>query len=316
MVLERGAFNLITVLGHTAGGKTRFAACLADRTEGEVISADSRQVYRRMNLGTGKDYLDYLVHGRTVPFHLVDILEPGYEYNVFEYQRDFLRAYREVTGRGKLALLCGGSGLYIEAVLKGYRLIRVPVNPSLREELSGKSMEELAARLASFRKLHNKTDTENRKRLLRAIEIETYYSEHPLLDEDYPVLRPLVLGIRFDRDERRKRISERLNARLREGMVEEVEVLLKEGVPEEKLIYYGLEYRYITEYLCGETDYGEMVSGLETAIHQFAKRQMTWFRGMERRGLKIYWLDGMLPMEEKLDRALALYSGTSATATS
>jgi tRNA dimethylallyltransferase len=316
MVLERGAFNLITVLGHTAGGKTRFAACLADRTEGEVISADSRQVYRRMNLGTGKDYLDYLVHGRTVPFHLVDILEPGYEYNVFEYQRDFLRAYREVTGRGKLALLCGGSGLYIEAVLKGYRLIRVPVNPSLREELSGKSMEELAARLASFRKLHNKTDTENRKRLLLAIEIETYYSEHPLLDEDYPVLRPLVLGIRFDRDERRKRISERLNARLREGMVEEVEVLLKEGVPEEKLIYYGLEYRYITEYLCGETDYGEMVSGLETAIHQFAKRQMTWFRGMERRGLKIYWLDGMLPMEEKLDRALALYSGTSATATS
>jgi tRNA dimethylallyltransferase len=211
MVPESEVFNLITVLGHTAGGKTRFAACLADRTGGEVISADSRQVYRRMNLGTGKDYLDYLVDGRTVPYHLVDMLEPGYEYNVFEYQRDFLRVYREIKGRGKLALLCGGSGLYIEAVLKGYRLIRVPVNPSLRDELSTQSMEELADRLASFRKLHNKTDTENRKRLLRALEIETYYRDHPQFDDDYPALRPLILGIRFDRDERRKRSIMALN---------------------------------------------------------------------------------------------------------
>jgi tRNA dimethylallyltransferase len=305
----RETFNLITVLGHTAGGKTRFAACLAGKVGGEVISADSRQVYRRMNLGSGKDYMDYLVDGKPVPYHLVDILEPGYEYNVYEYQKDFLQAYSDVTGRGKIALLCGGSGLYIEAVLKGYRLIRVPVNPVLRQELRDQTMEELTTRLASFKKLHNKTDTENRRRLLRALEIEHYYRDHPGLDEDYPDLRPLILGIRFDRETRRERISARLNERLRNGMVDEVGTLLEEGLTPEILTYYGLEYRYITEYLCGKKDYGEMVSSLETAIHRFAKRQMTWFRGMERRGLKIHWLDGMLPMEEKLDRALTWFSG-------
>ena len=308
MGYENETYNLITVLGHTAGGKTRFAACLADRIGGEVISADSRQVYKRMNLGTGKDYDDYTVEKRQVPYHLVDILEPGYEYNVFEFQNDFLKVYQTILDRGNTAVLCGGSGLYIEAVLKGYSLIRVPVNKSLRTELAHKSLDELAAILSSFKKLHNKTDTENHKRLLRALEIEYYYQDHPQLDDDYPDLRPLIIGINFDRDSRRKRISQRLSERLNNGMAEEVEGLLMEGIPAEKLIYYGLEYKYITEYLQGKTDYPGMVSGLETAIHRFSKRQMTWFRGMERRGLKIHWIDGSRSLEDKLSESLELYS--------
>jgi tRNA dimethylallyltransferase len=306
------AYNLVTVLGHTAGAKTRFAACLADRAGGEIISADSRQVYRRMDIGTGKDYEDYRVDGRQIPYHLVDILEPGYEYNVYEFQKDFLRVYGDITSRDRLPVLCGGSGLYIEAVLRGYRLVRVPVNQSLRKEFEGRSMEELSGLLASFRKLHNITDTENRKRLVRALEIEYYYRDHPGLDEDYPGLHPLILGIRYDRDTRRSRISERLRQRLRSGMIEEVSRLLEEGIAEEKLIYYGLEYKYITEYLGGKYGYDEMVSALETAIHRFAKRQMTWFRGMERRGLKINWLDGLLPVEEKLDLAMQLLRNPTA----
>ena len=301
-------YNLVCVLGHTACGKTRFAACLADRIAGEIISADSRQVYRRMDLGTGKDYSDYSVDGRQVPYHLIDIVEPGSEYNVFEFQNDFLNTYQEILSRGNQALLCGGSGLYIEAVLKGYRLIRVPVNKPLREELEQKNMEELRVLLSGFKTPHNKTDTENRKRLLRALEIEYYYSENPRLDEDFPDIQPIIFGINFDRDTRRKRITIRLHERLKEGMLEEVEGLLGEGIPAEKLIYYGLEYKYLTEYLRGKLDYEEMVSGLETAIHQFAKRQMTWFRGMERRGLKIHWLDGNLTIEEMLGKAKNLIS--------
>jgi tRNA dimethylallyltransferase len=304
---HKDPINLVTVLGHTAGGKTRFAACLADRLGGEIISADSRQVYRRMNLGSGKDYGDYLVEGRKVPYHLVDILEPGYEYNVYEFQKDFLKVYREILDRGNPVLLCGGSGLYIEAILRGYRLIRVPVNKQLRAELSNKSMEELTALLSTFKKLHNKTDTENRKRLLRALEIEFYYRDHPRLDEEYPEIRPLIIGINYTRENRRSRISRRLIERLESGMIEEVKMLLGEGIPAEKLIYYGLEYKYITEYLQGGLDYQGMVTGLETAIHRFAKRQMTWFRGMERRGLKIHWLEGELSLEEKIDRAMDLY---------
>ena len=302
-------YNLITILGHTAGGKTRFAACLADSIGGELVSADSRQVYRRMSLGTGKDYGDYVVEDRQVPYHLVDILEPGSEYNVYEFQKDFLRIFHEIQERDRPSVLCGGSGLYIEAVLKGYRLIRVPANNELRKQLESKSMKELGGILASFKKPHNVTDTGNRKRLQRALEIEHYYRENPALDDDYPEIRPLILGINYDRDARRKRISRRLSDRLKEGMVEEVEGLLGEGIPPEKLIYYGLEYKYITEYLQGNTDYEGMVSGLETAIHQFAKRQMTWFRGMERRGFKIYWIDGHLPLEEKLELALEYYRG-------
>jgi tRNA dimethylallyltransferase len=302
-------YNLVTVLGHTAGGKTRFAACLADKLEGEVISADSRQVYRHMDLGTGKDYEDYLVNGRRVPAHLIDILQPGYEYNVYEYQKDFIRVFQEIRARGSLPVLCGGSGLYIEAVLKGYRLIRVPVNPGLREELEQQGMDELAARLAEFKKLHNKTDIVDRKRLVRALEIEVYYQNHPELDDQMPGIHPLILGIKFDRLSRRKRISQRLAERLDRGMIREVQELLDEGVTAEKLIYYGLEYKYITEHLAGHTTYEEMFANLETAIHRFAKRQMTWFRKMERNGIKIHWLDGYQPLEDKIERAVKLCHG-------
>ena len=304
---EDSSYNLITVLGHTAGGKTRFAACLAEKLEGEVISADSRQVYRRMNLGTGKDYEDYLVDGRQVSVHLIDILEPGYEYNVYEYQKDFIRVFQEISTQGRLPVLCGGSGLYIEAVLKGYRLIRVPVNQRLRKETEQESIDDLAARLAGFRKLHNKTDIVDRKRLIRAVEIEMYYQVHPELDDQIPAIRPLVLGINFDRLSRRKRISQRLMERFDQGMADEVQALLDEGITPEKLIYYGLEYKYITEYLTGHISYEEMFTKLETAIHQFAKRQMTWFRKMERDGIKIHWLDGYQPIKDKIERAIKLY---------
>ncbi len=299
-------YNLITVLGHTAGGKTRFAACLADKLKGEVISADSRQVYRHMDLGTGKDYEDYTVDGRQVPFHLIDILEPGYEYNVYEYQKDFIRVFKEILARGSKPVLCGGSGLYIEAVLKGYRLIRVPVNHKLREELGRQGLEELASMLAGFKKLHNKTDIMDRKRLVRALEIEAYYREHPQLDDQMPKIHPLILGISFDRQSRRKRISQRLAERLDRGMIREVQDLLDRGVTPEKLMYYGLEYKYITEYLTGHTTYDEMFGGLETAIHRYAKRQMTWFRRMERSGMKIHWFDGYMPLQDKIERAVHL----------
>ncbi len=299
-------YNLVTVLGHTAGGKTRFASCLADRIGGEIISADSRQVYRRMNLGTGKDYNDYVVGGRKVAYHLVDILDPGYEYNVYEYQRDFLDLYRAVRNRQKMPVLCGGSGLYIEAVLRGYRLIRVPVNRLLRSGLEKKSMDELVSQLSSFKKLHNKTDTEDRNRLIRALEIEFYYRDHPGLDEEYPDLKPLILGISFDRLSRRNMIARRLHERLQAGMIEEVKGLLAEGIPAGKLICYGLEYKYITEHLTGKTGLEEMTRQLETAIHRFAKRQMTWFRRMERSGMRIHWLNGDMPLEEKLEIAVSL----------
>jgi tRNA dimethylallyltransferase len=299
-------YNLVTVLGHTAGGKTRFAACLAEKLEGEVISADSRQVYRHMDLGTGKDYEDYLVNGRQVPVHLIDILEPGYEYSVYEYQKDFIRVFQEIQARDRLPVLCGGSGLYIEAVLKGYRLIRVPVNHELRSAVEQESMDDLTARLAGIRKLHNKTDTVDRKRLIRALEIELYYQKHPELDEQMPVIRPIIFGINFDRLSRRKRISQRLAERLDRGMISEVQYLLDKGVSPEKLIYYGLEYKYLTEHLAGQTTFEEMFASLETAIHRFAKRQMTWFRKMERKGIKIHWFDGYQPLKEKIDWAVKL----------
>ncbi len=302
-------YNLVTVLGHTAGGKTRFAACLAEKLKGEVISADSRQVYRRMDLGTGKDYEDYLVNGRQVPVHLIDILEPGNEYNVYEYQKDFIRIFQEVHERGSLPVLCGGSGLYIEAVLKGYKLIRVPVNHELRSAFEQESMDDLRARLAGIRKLHNKTDIVDRKRLIRALEIEVYYQKHPELDEQMPVIQPMILGIKFDRLTRRKRISQRLSERLDRGMIMEVQSLLDKGVTPEKLIYYGLEYKYITEHLAGQTTYEEMFAKLETAIHRFAKRQMTWFRKMERNGIKIHWFDGYQPLSDKIERAVKLCHG-------
>lgn len=302
--------DLVTVLGHTAAGKTAFAAHLADRLEGEIISADSRQVYRGMDIGSGKDYKDYLVMDHQVPVHLIDILDAGYEYNVYLFKRDFLRVYTDISERGMMPVLCGGSGLYIESVLRNYRLLNVPLNSILREELANKSIEELVEILKLHGPLHNITDTSNRKRMIRAIEISRYQSGQLQDSEDERELNPLVLGIRFDRDIRRQRITIRLRERMEEGMVEEVEGLLRSGVPAEKLDYYGLEYRFVCKYIQKELGYEEMFKRLNTAIHQFAKRQMTYFRGMERKGIVIHWLDGGLSMEEKIVQALELLKAT------
>ena len=294
-------YDLITILGPTASGKTPLAAALADRLGTEIISGDSRQVYRRMDLGTGKDLVDYTVDGRQVPYHLIDIVEPGYKYNVFEYQRDFLKAYQEITAKDKLPILCGGTGMYIESVLKGYRLLPVPENPELRASLEGKSLEELTGILEGYKKLHNSTDVDTAKRAIRAIEIEEYYKQQPAEYREFPSLKSLIIGVDIDRELRREKITRRLKQRLDEGMVEEVRGLLAEGIDPENLIYYGLEYKFLTQYAIGELTFDEMFHQLETAIHQFAKRQMTWFRGMERRGFTIHWLDATLPMEEKIE---------------
>lgn len=284
-------YDLITILGPTASGKTRLAAMLADRIGAEIISADSRQVYRRMDIGTGKDLADYTVEGRHIPYHLIDICEPGYKYNVYEYQRDFLRAYEDIRRRGRRAILCGGTGLYIESVLRSYRLSPVPQNLELRARLADRTLAELTDILAGYRKLHNSTDVDSPQRAIRAIEIEEYYHGHPKEQRPFPPLSSLTLGVEVDREVRRARISHRLRSRLEEGMVEEVRRLLAEGLSPEDLTYYGLEYKYLTLYATGSISYDEMVGRLEIAIHQFAKRQMTWFRGMERRGTPIRWVE-------------------------
>lgn len=293
-------YDLITILGPTASGKTTLAARLAYEMHTEVISGDSRQVYRRMDLGTGKDLEDYVVEGIHVPYHLIDIVEPGTKYNVFEYQRDFLKVYEELRGEGKVPVLCGGTGLYLESVLRGYRLMPVPENEALRTVLAGKSLEELTEMLKSYKQLHNTTDVDTPKRAIRAIEIEEYYRNHPAEGRDFPSIHALVVGIDIDRETRRRKISERLKQRLEHGMLDEIRDLLAEGIPAENLIYYGLEYKYLTQYVIGELTYEEMYRKLEIAIHQFAKRQMTWFRGMERRGIQIHWLEASSPMEDKV----------------
>ncbi|MEA1896197.1 MAG: tRNA (adenosine(37)-N6)-dimethylallyltransferase MiaA [Bacteroidota bacterium] len=295
------ACNLIVILGPTATGKTALAAYLADKLGTEMISADSRQVYRGMDIGTGKDYEDYIVAGKQVPVHLVDIVDAGYKYNVYEYQRDFFRIFQDLEIEKKLPVLCGGTGLYIEAVLKGYKLIKVPDNMKLRDSLKDKSMIELKEQLMSFKKLHNTTDLKHRKRLMRAIEIETYYACHSEEESDTPQIRPLIIGTKLNREERRRRITKRLRKRLDEGMLEEVRNLLAGGVSKETLIYYGLEYKYLAMYLDGKLNFEEMFGQLETAIHRFAKRQMTWFRGMEKRGFTIHWVDALAPKEENVD---------------
>ena len=302
--------NLLTVLGHTAAGKTAFAASLADRLGGEIISADSRQVYRGMDIGTGKDYQDYLVGDHRIPVHLIDILDAGEEYNLYRFQRDFMRLFREISAKGALPVLCGGTGLYIEAVLRNYRLLDVPPDASLREVLGKKSYAELVGMLKLHGPLHNETDTVNRKRLIRAIEIAMHQAGQPEDPIDEQELHPLVLGIRFDRTIRRQRITERLQHRMEEGLVEEVEGLLRKGVSAEQLDYYGLEYRFVSRYVLKELSYEDMFEQLNTAIHQFAKRQMTYFRGMERRGITIHWLEGGEPMEDRLDQAIALFRST------
>ena len=299
-------FDLITILGPTASGKTPLAAALAARLRTEIISGDSRQVYRRMDLGTGKDLADYVVDSYRVPYHLIDIAEPGYKYNVFEFQRDFLKAYEDMRSRGLLPVLCGGTGMYLESVLKGYRLLPVPENPELREKLAGKSLEELTAILASYKKLHNTTDVDTAKRAIRAIEIEEYYLHQPVEAREFPDIRSLIIGVDIDRDLRREKISRRLKQRLDEGMVDEVRALIDGGIHPDDLIYYGLEYKYLTLYVTGQMTYDEMYHQLEIAIHQFAKRQMTWFRGMERRGFTIHWIDATRPMEEKVNEIIGL----------
>ena len=299
-------YDLITILGPTASGKTPLAAALAYQLDTEIISGDSRQIYRRMDLGTGKDLEDYTVNGRQIPYHLIDIVEPGYKYNVFEYQRDFLNAYNQVRLKEKLPILCGGTGMYIESVLKGYRLLPVPENPELRDSLAGKSLEDLTRLLSTYKKLHNSTDVDTVKRAIRAIEIEEYYKQQSPEYREFPQINSLIVGVDIDRELRREKISRRLKQRLDEGMVNEVKALLDSGIPSEDLIYYGLEYKYLTLYVLGELSFDEMFHQLEIAIHQFAKRQMTWFRGMERRGFTIYWLDACLPMEDKVEKIINL----------
>jgi len=304
---------MITILGPTASGKTPLAAALAQRIGGEIISADSRQVYRRMDIGTGKDLADY----GDVPYHLIDICEPGTKYNLFQYQQDFYDAYQDIQSRGVTPILCGGTGLYIEAVLKGYHLSPVPQNPALRASLEGKPLDELTQMLVALKAksgstMHNKTDVDSCQRAIRAIEIETYNIEHPVPLRELPPVPSLIIGVNIDRELRREKITRRLKARLDEGMIDEVRVLLDEGIPAEDLIYYGLEYKYVTEYITGVTTYDEMFRRLEIAIHQFAKRQMTWFRGMERRGFTIHWIDATLPMEEKVAQILDFGFGEGA----
>lgn len=319
-------YSMITILGPTASGKTSLAAALAARINSldadlsgipakgaEIISADSRQVYRGMDIGTGKDLADYTIHGKQIPYHLIDICEPGTKYNLFEYQQDFYDAYLDIQKRGAFPILCGGTGLYIESVLKGYHLSPVPQNPELRESLAHKSLDELAEMLKELKaktgsNMHNRTDVDTAQRAIRAIEIESYNLEHPMPERELPPVDSLIIGVSIDRDSRREKISRRLKQRLDDGMVDEIKGLLDLGIPAENLIYYGLEYKFITEYVIGKTSYDEMYRGLEIAIHQFAKRQMTWFRGMERRGFTIHWVDALMPMEEKVETVLGLAS--------
>ena len=293
-------YDLIAILGPTASGKTPFAAALAAALTTEIIRADSRQIYRNMDLGTGKDLADYIVNVKQIPYHLIDIANPGYKYNVFEYQRDFLTAYESIKQKECLPIVCGGTGMYLESVLKGYKLLPVPENPKLRADLADKSLEELTEILKGYKNLHNTTDVDTVKRAIRAIEIEEYYIHTPVDERSFPHLNSRIIGIDIDRELRREKITRRLHQRLEEGMIDEVRRLIAQGIKPDDLIYYGLEYKYLTLHITGQLTYDEMFSQLEIAIHQFAKRQMTWFRGMERRGFTIHWMDARWPMEEKI----------------
>ena len=306
------ARRMITILGPTASGKTDLATHLAARLNAEIISADSRQVYRGMDIGTGKDLADYVINGHVIPYHLIDICEPGTKYNLFRYQQDFLDCYEDIRSRGALPILCGGTGLYIEAVLKGYSLSPVPQNPKLRTELEGKNLEELTNILVDLKRrnhsvMHNKTDVDSCQRAIRAIEIETYNLTKPTEERLCPPIDSLIIGVDIDREERRRKITNRLKERLKAGMIDEVDGLLKRDIPADDLIYYGLEYKFVTEYLIGKLSYDEMFRQLEIAIHQFAKRQMTWFRGMERRGFTIHWIDAIQSMNDKVEEILSLW---------
>jgi len=298
--------ELITVLGPTACGKTQFAAALADHIRSEIISADSRQVYCRMDIGTGKDLSDYFVNGKQIPYHLIDICEPGTKYNVFRYQHDFFSVFNQLKATGITPILCGGTGMYIEAVLKGFKLLDVPPNPELRRSLADKSVDELQLILSGYKTLHNKTDIDSAQRAIRAIEIEEYYQKEAPQSSEFKPINSLIIGLDINRTLRRERISQRLHSRLTNGMIDEVQSLLDSGIQPNDLIYYGLEYKYLTLYLTSEITYQEMTRQLEIAIHQFAKRQMTWFRGMERRGFTIHWIDAAAPIEEKINITMKL----------
>lgn len=293
-------YNLITILGPTASGKTTFAAHLAKAMNTEIISADSRQLYRGMDIGTGKDLVDYTVDGVEIPYHLVDIKDAGYKYSVFEFQRDFFKAFEQIREVGNLPILCGGTGMYIESVLRRYNLLDVAPNIPLREELKDKELQELVSILEAYKQQHNTSDTETRRRAIRAIEIAEYYATHEKEVNELPEIKPLVIGVDIERDLRRAKITNRLKSRLEEGMIDEVKGLMAQGCSPEDLIYYGLEYKFVTQHVIGELTFDEMFSKLEIAIHQFAKRQMTWFRGMEKRGIDINWIDATLPTEEKI----------------
>ena len=303
--------SLITILGPTASGKTTLATHLALQLNGEIISADSRQIYRGMDLGTGKDLYEYTINGKNIPYHLIDIHPAGYKYNLYEYQRDFLKAYDTILQRGTQPILCGGTGLYIEAVLGGYRLLEVPVNEPLRHSLEGKSLDELSSILDTYPNYHrhNQTDVDTVKRAIRAIEIADYYANHTETSSHNSQLSTLnytIIGVDIDRELRREKITRRLKTRLDEGMLDEVQNLLNSGIHPDDLIYYGLEYKFLTQHLIGELTFDEMFKGLETAIHQFAKRQMTWFRGMERRGYTINWINADQTIEQKVSQALEI----------
>ena len=299
-------FDLITILGPTACGKTKLAVALADRLGGEILSADSRQVYRGMDIGTGKDLADYEINGHRIPYHLIDIAEPGSKYNVYEFQGDFLKAYKDVVSRGVQPIMCGGTGLYLESVLRGYRLIPVPENPELRKSLEGKTLAELTEILKGYKTLHNTTDVDTCKRAIRAIEIEECYRNTPVEVEAFPELRSLNIGVDISRDMRRELISSRLEKRINEGMIDEIKGLLDRGISADDLIYYGLEYKYVTLYVTGQLEYKYLLQELEVAIHQFAKRQMTWFRGMERRGIHIEWIPFEWSTDDKVNRIIEL----------
>ncbi len=300
--------DLLTIVGPTASGKTALAVAVASQLGAEILSGDSRQVYRGMDLGTGKDIAEYTLSDKTIPYHLIDIVDAGTRYNVYQYQQDFLSAYEDVKSRERLPILCGGTGLYVEAVLKGYRLLTVPQNPVLRAELEHKSLDELTKILSTYKTLHNTTDVDTAKRAVRAIEIAEYNLQHASKEIPFPALNSLLIGVSIDRELRREKITRRLHERLQQGMIQEVQGLLAKGIAPEDLIYYGLEYKYLTLYAIGKLSYDEMVQQLEIAIHQFAKRQMTWFRGMERRGFTIRWIDANQPMQEKVNKILELIS--------
>ena len=293
-------YNPIVITGATAGGKTSVASHLAKKIQAEVISADSRQIYRGMDIGTGKDIEDYTVDEYEVPYHLIDIVDAGYKYNVYEYRKDFYKVFSDIKTRGKISIVCGGTGLYLEAILRNYDLVEVPVNEDLRQKLQDLDISELEKILKSYKKMHNRSDLDTTKRAIRAIEIAEYYSRNQYKQDNIPKMNPIVFGILYDRDTRRARITERLRHRLENGMIDEVKNLIDSGISHENLEYYGLEYKFLSWYLSGKISYNELFTQLNTAIHRFSKRQMTWFRKMEKGGIKIHWIDGTLAMEEKV----------------